>query len=98
MIVPNVAVSVLVVLDVEPGAAAEVQFAPVTQLPAALTFQVASAAWAVCAAKNVAVGMATKRRNFFGFMCLLSLGLGDDAEDDTRRWIGRFQKPRGGTR
>ena len=44
MIVPKVAMSALVVPLVAPGAAAGFQFSPFAQLPAALRFQVASAA------------------------------------------------------
>src|SRR4051794_36800150 len=44
MAVPNVAVSVFVVVPTPPGAAAGSQFVSSTQLPAASTFHVASAA------------------------------------------------------
>ena len=46
-IAPNVAVSVLVVLDVEPGAGVGSQFVPTDQSPGLSRFQVASAAWTV---------------------------------------------------
>ena len=56
-IIPNVAVSVLVVLDVEPGDAVGSQFVPSDQLPALLRFQVASAAWAVQVPKSTRLRM-----------------------------------------